>query len=378
MLNGLGEVLLKKKLWKWVSIVLVVAVVAIANIYFVKANEEEKLSVKTIKLEEVKLNNKVIATGEVNFENQRKVYYNPAKGEKISLSVEQGDDISKGEKLFQYDDPSISSQKEQLTLENKKILIYLEKYNHNIDQLKEEIKEEKNDEANDEVIEQLEENQQDIEYERRIYNIDYSINKKKIEELSRKEESLTVVSPIDGQISTIKQEALDEQVASPYIIISTTYAKQIETEISEYDINQLKEGQLVTIKPKSSSNDDYKGEIIEINKKPLSKDNYMEEDNIAYFPVKISIPEEKIFKQGVHADLEIEIQNENTSPAILGTALFREDKEEYVIIKKEDKLTKQKVETGTRNVKYVEIVNGIDKGDSIVANPTKELIEEVK
>lgn len=88
--------------------------------------------------------------------------------------------------------------------------------------------------------------------------------KQQIRKYEEQIEDCTVKAPISGVITSLGIESGDTYNGAEIALIENTNAYEIETEIDEYDINKIKEGQKVVIKTNGTGDTEMEGTVISV------------------------------------------------------------------------------------------------------------------
>ncbi|MDQ0164060.1 efflux RND transporter periplasmic adaptor subunit [Aeribacillus alveayuensis] len=357
--------------WIWISsgIVLFI-VVSAASINLLFDNRKEVMEVKTAKVEFRQLNKTILASGQVFPSQDEKIYLDTSMGKVVDLNVKEGQKVNEGNVLFRYKNNDLDIQIKQYEFQKKRILIDLEQQNKKIKRLEKEIKEGKENDLPEEAIKQLTREKEDIEYQNRLSNLDYSEILNQIESTQEKKNQLVVKSPITGVVKDINE---DSSVAnqSPFMYIISTDPYIIKGTITEYDVNFLKVGQPVTIRPKAFPNKTYQGQIKSIETVPIEGANNNESVASYIFSASIeNVPSE--LQIGFHVSVEIEIEKEKTL-VVPSESVKTVDDKSYIFIENKGIAKMREVVTGETHSQWIEIVSGVKEGETIITNKLNQL-----
>lgn len=354
----------------------------------------------SMKLLSIPSNEKVFINGTIVPLEREVIYLDPTKGEVETLSVENGQTVSKGDTLFTYKNEQITEQIAQLNLQ----LESARKERENLLAQKEELKKQeelakKEAQAQEELLkkqaqeaekngstEELNllmqqsapkvqtENFGSSQISTAAVDNQISLYEKQIASLSEKE-YYTVTAPIDGRIILSDNE---RDATQPYIIIeSDTF--YIEGSVSEKDYPKIKAEQAVeaTI---LSSGEIVTGKISSMGNRPISnaipamsQQGSPGSSDLSFYEVKISLDSQDNLINGFHVQAVVELSD---SPIeIPKTSLIEEEGKTYVYKVVDNLLVKQEITYKEGESDKVIVDSGLSEEDQIVELPTEEMKE---
>lgn len=354
----------------------------------------------SMKLLSIPSNEKVFINGTIVPMERDVIYLDPTKGEVETLSVENGQTVSKGDTLFTYKNEQITEQIAQLNLQ----LESARKERENLLAQKEELKKQeelakKEAQAQEELLkkqaqeaekngstEELNllmqqstpkvqtENFGSSQISTAAVDNQISLYEKQIASLSEKE-YYTVTAPIDGRIILSDNE---RDATQPYIIIeSDTF--YIEGSVSEKDYPKIKAEQAVeaTI---LSSGEIVTGKISSMGNRPISnaipamsQQGSPGSSDLSFYEVKISLDSQDNLINGFHVQAVVELSD---SPIeIPKTSLIEEEGKTYVYKVVDNLLVKQEITYKEGESDKVIVDSGLSEEDQIVELPTEEMKE---
>ncbi|QHI73131.1 efflux RND transporter periplasmic adaptor subunit [Aminipila terrae] len=180
----------------------------------------------------------------------------------------------------------------------------------------------------------------------------------------------TVTSPINGYITSKQVEVGGiASPAAPAMTVADVSKLQINTNVAEYIVNDLKVGDTVDVYIASLGKQAYKGVIDAISPAPAS-------GNLTY-PVKISISDNTgAIKAGMFAEIRIISEEKNNTLCVPSdSVIMKEGTAVVVTLGKGNTPKYNKVKTGIDNGDYVEILSGLKEGDTIVISGQQYVTE---
>lgn len=169
-----------------------------------------------------------------------------------------------------------------------------------------------------------------------------------------------VLSPITGTITQVyaKKGALAAP-SMPLFKIGTLDQLEIVTHVSEKDLNRVKLGQKATITTDSFPGEEFIAIVSELNPvvNPVTRT----------MQIKLNIVGDVILKPGMFVDLHI-ITNESKNTIVLNRdEVFKRNNKFYVWKYSYGVVSQVEITVGIENDNYLEIISGIELGDTIVS-----------
>jgi HlyD family secretion protein len=188
-----------------------------------------------------------------------------------------------------------------------------------------------------------------------------------------------ITSPIDGVLSSVSLQVGDTvSVGTQVAEVSDATQMKFDIPVDSVDLPQVTVGQKVNVSLASTSNtgvSSVQGEVDSVSVKGSLQ------SGITTFPITIKIDgSSDVFKEGMKANAEIQVNNEENVLYVPVEAVINEDGKNYVMLKennasgsssKEDTdyyagTERKEVEVGVKNDTNIEIKSGLEEGDQIV------------
>lgn len=180
----------------------------------------------------------------------------------------------------------------------------------------------------------------------------------------------TVTSPINGYV-TSKNVAVGSiaSSAAPALTVADVSTLQINTNVSEYIVSDLKVGDSVDVYISTLGKDAYKGIIQAISPAPAAGE--------LTYPIKISISDDEgKIKAGMFAEIRIVSEEKKNTLCVPSDSVIMKNGTAVVVTLEKGNVPKyNEVTTGIDNGKYVEILSGIKEGDTIVISGQQYVTE---
>ncbi len=352
--NNTLEVLEQKPKKKKTKIITIIAVIFIIGLVIFRvvssmaAPETEKesvVNVKTALAEKMSINTTSPITGRV--EPIEEVSIVPlATGKITAVNVDIGDKVAKGTTLFQIDGTQFAT-----TLNKAKEGLNVAKSSY------------------DRISALYKEgavSYQDYEKAQSTY-----LNEQQnYTAASDSYSNCTVTSPINGYV-TSKNVAVGSiaSSAAPAMTVADVSTLQINTNVSEYIVNDLKVGDTVDVYISTLGKDAYKGIIQAISPAPAAGE--------LTYPIKISISDDQgKIKAGMFAEIRIVSEEKKNTLCVPSDSVIMKNGTAVVVTLDKGNVPKyNEVTTGIDNGKYVEILSGIKEGDTIVISGQQYVTE---
>ncbi|GIN73724.1 RND transporter MFP subunit [Bacillus sp. J14TS2] len=402
---------MKKKVWIWISIIVGVLIILGGGAAFVMnmgakmvdgVEDMEDVSLTVQKASEQELTESILVTGKIVPESEQKIYLEPENGEIQEFKVEENKKVKAGDPLFLYDssklkrefdkavrDRDLIKRRSQIEINqmaelDKKIRDAKQKVGRKVDpeaEVMEEI-------VTQDDVNQLQNERVQAEMDHEGTNEEIETAQETINELDTQIKAMTVVSKIDGVVVKINEniEKTEEGANEPVVhIISSDPYKVIGT-MNEFDAVKIEKDQAVIIRPKVFKDREWKGVVESVSQFP-SDDGGGAEDydmggggDVTTYPFKVAIKDDTSeLRQGFHVSLEVEMGGGEKSLAVPHMAIVEEEAMEegeessgemveviYVLV--DGVLQRREIETGKMNDEFIEITEGVTKGELVVTS----------
>lgn len=359
------------KKWIWSSIILFILCVTLGNIYLMKKYEDKIYSVVRVsefgKPNKGDIRNILTKDGVVTANREELVAFNRELGLLDEILVEEGEQVTAGTSLFEYEATDIERLQEQLTrkieiaeAERSKIvkdIVALGSYRSTTSTSQTpEAKEAQ--EANQRIISsQIRE----LELRDELLELDIEDYVNQLDRLETEADSLVVQSSVNGIVKSINPSNPSEMITIvefPYIVQGV---------LSEKELKDVTVGQKVYV-----TNDglQLEGTISNVSQFPVETPNLKEK--ISYFPFTVTVTKEaELLPFGHHLGIDI-VQEESVDTLLIQTkSVFRSGKDKgKLYIEKNGKIKKVNVQLGIQNGPKIEVVEGLKGKELLVLKPS--------
>ena len=237
----------------------------------------------------------------------------------------------------------------------------------------------------------LEQARQEIESTRKVQAEELSKQQLQVQQAQNKVElaekalaSLVITAPTPGlaiikdNYSTREKYQVDDQLWSgwPMIGLPDLNVMEAVVQVNEVDISRVKVGQETRVRMDAFPDTSYVGEITDIATLAQEKDR---DSRVKVFETKVLIKDhdEKLLP-GMTVSCEIIIERVPDVVFVPLEALFSENDETFIYVKKGRGFDKRKVLTGMENDNYVVIKDGLEKGEEVALSDPYWKEEEKK
>lgn len=385
---------MKKKIAVLLGLALIVAVIIGAVI---KSSSESVVEVKTAEAKTMEYEDKVLATGKVEVADSVDVAPTLTMPAKLTLKVEEGDQVKKGQVIAELD---VSEQKQQLA-DAEKALDAAESALANANKAKQEIAAAKKEaeqnlalaqqglEAVKALIqegkagqEELLEAQQAVAAAEQAKNavemqakgmdtstLEFQVEQAKsaVNAARSAVEKGKIKSPIDGVVLQITaKNGSYVQPGMPLITVGKPDQLQVVANLSEQDINGVKAGQEVEVRWAGAPEQLVKGEVKRIAPVVSAPELGQTETHIKVY---ITIDDGAALKPGATVDVVIYRVKPRQSLLIPNEAITEEGETKSVFVVDNGTAKKVTVQTGHSNELYTEIKEGIKANTKVILEP---------
>lgn len=198
-----------------------------------------------------------------------------------------------------------------------------------------------------------------------------------IANLQDKIEQCNIRANVDGKV--VRNDAKENQYpkTGDLVIVDDTSKYKLSLDVSQYDAVNLRKGQKATIKVKGIDKE-YAGVVADIQDIAQAKINATGGNQEFKVGVKITFDSiDELIKAGYEGSAEI-ILNESPSSIAVGFDAVKEDraeKKKYVYVINDNKVSKKYIKTGLESEYDIEVLEGLEEGETYVINPPEKLKE---
>ncbi|KQL34802.1 hypothetical protein AN960_18645 [Bacillus sp. FJAT-25509] len=341
-------------------------------------------------------------SGRVVQSHTETIYVNPTKGSINEIFVKEGDIVTKGQKLFSYEDTTIAAELGQAEANKKLAETTVTQKNDQIASLEKDIQNaisasqsnttdanntDKNatnttnstNSTNTPEIQSLQAELNTAKEELNAAQLKVEQNTLEAEKLKAQQESLTVNSNNDGVVLNLNKsigqgyKATDKQQIS-IMQIASNEPFQIEGKLTEEEKAKVEPGQAIKVSSKVVADKSWKGSISEVSNYPTNdpstnQDKNAKKEAIPHYTFRATLDSQENLYPGYETNLEVIVQSKDLL-AIPATSIKGSGKSKYVYVLKKGTIYKQHVKTGQKQGKYVAILKGVKEGDKVGKNPS--------
>lgn len=352
-------------------------------------DEFEDFGIQVQAVNEQKLGESILVTGQVIPEDEQKVFLDAENGEIKEYLVEENQQVVAGEALFTYDTAEVDAEynkavrsrdliQKQLKIEQNEIAAM----DKQIATMKKELK--NSEEITELDVQMLEKEKVQTEMGIEGTKDELTSAQELINEMAAKKKEMTAVSKIDGIVVKVNKnvEPSESGSSTPVVhIISSEPYKVIGT-MSEFDTVKIEPEQSVIIRPKVFKDREWNGVVESVSHFP-DEEGGMDDyggggGNVTMYPFKVAITDDTSeLRQGFHVSLEINISGDDSALAIPHMSLMvdEEDGSEYVYVLVDELLEQRFVTLGEMNDEFIEVVEGVENGELVVVMPDDSMYD---
>lgn len=178
-----------------------------------------------------------------------------------------------------------------------------------------------------------------------------------------------IVAPISGvltlQVAKLGDYLVQNTLAAT-IVDTTTY--NVAIEVDELDVPRLKIGQDAIVALDALPDSRFKAKVARI----VPQTDLVKKTSKVYLKLSENVPGIQV---GMTATANIIYNIKRKTIIVDKASVIQERKQSFVWKITEKKLVKQEIKTGASDLKSVEVLGGLSKGDTIVTNPTENFKE---
>lgn len=290
--------------------------------------------------------------------------------------VEAGDNVKKGDKLFEYDVEEMKTQLSQTQLDLEQTQSEITSYNNQIASLEKE----RNALSANETNQQLSLTNQIEALKLELKKADYTVETKKkdIEKLKKSINTCVVKSTVDGKVQSVGENSQTTAQNSGYINIATEGDYRIKALVSEENVQMLYEGADILIRSRTDDKT-WTGKISSIDTAaPDSSANNGMTETTTKYPVYIDLDSTEGLLVGQHVTVELNMGQTEVREGLWLDDFYisSADENPYVWCDSNGKLEKRSIQLGQYDEEMMryEILSGLAEEDYI-AFPEERLTE---
>ncbi len=314
-------------------------------------------------------------------------YPDATKGKVKEIFVKEGQKITKGQKLFFYDNPDLSNQLEQLEIDKKTANLQMDQDNQKISTLQKQMKVAKNRNATLDEINQLNSQLQDLQFQLQTAQLTIKKNQLQEEDLQNKIDNLIVYSSIDGIVQQVNADAgqSETQTAAqltPIIQIASMDPFIIQGTLTELQKAQIQPNQPITVTAKAVSDKTWNGKITEISEYPstdglgqsTAATGAQQTQTVSYYNFKAVLDSQDGLSPGYHVSVQVNLSSKKML-VIPSSSIIENGNSRYVYVVNNNKLHKKTITTGLGDGDLTEVLKGLKAGDKVVDNPSANVYD---
>lgn len=298
----------------------------------------------------------VPATGEV-LPLLSSVVKSEISGRVVSINVDEGDAVTRGEVLLELDPVSLETRLREAQRNLDAELLRLEKSERNHLRLLELFRRKFVGEK--EFL--------DAETELNLAKLNLEIAQARLEDAAEDLAKTVISAPHDGVVTRL--DVLEGQVISGATSVSKgtdllTIAElnelYMEANINEVDVERLFVGQKAFLRFDAIPDYTVEG-IISVIAPSARKDG-----NVRVFPIKVTfqVADNRV-RPGISATVEVPIESANNAVSIFLSAVFSDEGSSHIYVEKPNGWERREVSVGINNLQYVEIRSGLKEGEAV-------------
>ena len=179
----------------------------------------------------------------------------------------------------------------------------------------------------------------------------------------------TITAPIDGvigSVSTQEGETVAAGLNSPtFVTIIDLNRLQVDTFVDEVDIGKVAPGQKATFTVDSFPSREFAGKVVAIYPKAVIQENVVNYDVV----VEITDPYDGLLRPEMTASVTISLEARKNVLAVPVKAVKRERGKSVVYLMSSRGPQPREVKIGWKDSQWVEILSGLEEGDTVLMEP---------
>jgi HlyD family secretion protein len=367
-----GQSVKRKSLWISISVTLVILLFITANTLVIQSviAGEKKLDTVTVKgktYQELSTFEGILIP-----ELEESYYYQSSRGDISNVLVKEGDDVSIGTSLFEYDDGevvNVSDLKAQLNKAETAVSVLDDQLSDlAVQSSRIETNEDLEDDQKLQLQLDVEEQIRNTEYKKRLAELDVKELERQIAEVDTEKVELSVDSTLDGTVEQVNRTPEDGE--SVVTVLSNKLT--VQGSVNELDYPTLAVDQEVVIRSGAYPGQPATGRLTILEDRPYEVD---EETGLSMYHFNVILSEESEMKAGTHVVIDVPLHQNNNAPSVPTESIIEKDDKSYVVVYEEDELHLRKVEQGRIENGKVEILSGLQLKEKVLTKPREAFTE---
>ncbi|HDR7964288.1 efflux RND transporter periplasmic adaptor subunit [Bacillus wiedmannii] len=330
-------------------------------------NSEPVITYKVSEVLEKQIENHQKFSGEVIPNGIETISFDQTKGT-YELAVKKGDEVTKGQLLFKYNDPiarqGVTEAEMQKRIAQKEVTLLQKQINV----AKQKLQKDKTAGLPAEAVKasEIEIQQLESQLEMKKFEVEKAVEMIKV--AKEKVNALSVTSPADGVIDDIVRNA-DEKTGMSGITLRQAGPFKVKGQLSEFELANVKVGQEITVSSRTVAGKTWTGKVTEIGSTPLKSMD--ENKTVSNYPFTVTLDNSEGLQNGFHVYVKTK-SGEATGTVVPKTSILKKGDNNVVFVVRDGKAKEQVVtvefETGNEAK-----VTGVKKGEQIISKPTVNL-----
>ncbi|MCU4930937.1 efflux RND transporter periplasmic adaptor subunit [Bacillus cereus] len=356
-----------KKVNKVIIVGVLIIGIGVGGYMTFAGNSEPVITYKVSEVLEKQIENHQKFSGEVIPNGIETISFDQTKGT-YELAVKKGDEVTKGQLLFKYNDPiarqGVTEAEMQKRIAQKEVTLLQKQINV----AKQKLQKDKTAGLPAEAVKasEIEIQQLESQLEMKKFEVEKAVEMIKV--AKEKVNALSVTSPADGVIDDIVRNA-DEKTGMSGITLRQAGPFKVKGQLSEFELANVKVGQEITVSSRTVAGKTWTGKVTEIGSTPLKSMD--ENKTVSNYPFTVTLDNSEGLQNGFHVYVKTK-SGEATGTVVPKTSILKKGDNNVVFVVRDGKAKEQVVtvefETGNEAK-----VTGVKKGEQIISKPTVNL-----
>lgn len=362
----------RKSLWISISATLILLLFITVNTLIIQSviAGEKKLETVTVKgktYEEL-----VTFEGVLIPELEESYFYQASRGKVSNVLVDEGDEVSTGTSLFEYE--------ESKTIDESDLKSQLNKAETAVSVLEDQLSDlssqssriASNEDLEDDQKLQLqldvEEQIRDTEYKKRLAELDVKELERQIAEAETNKADTSVDATVNGVVEEVNRTPEDGEAVVKVLSKDLT----VQGAVNEIDYPTLAVDQEVIIRSAAYPGQPAKGRITILEDRPYE---VKEETGLSMYHFNVMLSEDHDMKVGTHVVIDVPLHQNTNAPSVPEESIIETDDKSYVVVFEKDEIHLRKVEQGRMEDGHVEILSGLNLKEKVLTEPREAFTE---
>ncbi|WP_226658611.1 efflux RND transporter periplasmic adaptor subunit [Pseudalkalibacillus hwajinpoensis] len=368
----------RKSLWISISVALILLLFITVNTLIIQSVIAGEKKLETITVKGKTYEELVTFEGVLIPELEESYFYQASRGNLSDVLVNEGDDVSTGTSLFEYEESEavdVSDLNAQLNKAETAVSVLDDQLSAlAVQSSRIESNEDLEDDQKLQLQLDVEEQIRDTEYKKRLAELDVKELERQIAEADTNKAETSVDATFNGVVEEVNRTPEDGEAVVKVLSNDLT----VQGAVNEVDYPTLSVDQEVIIRSAAYPGQPAKGRITILEDRPYEVE---EDTGFSMYHFNVILSEDSEMKAGTHVVIDVPLHQNTNAPSVPEESIIEKDDKSYVVVFEKGEIHLRKIEQGRIEDGRVEILSGLNLKEKVLTEPREaftELLSEKK